>query len=99
MIGLGIDPSLFAKYSTPQAEDTPKIDHSFQELGVEMEAWFKKEKKNLLWSLFHKKEYSENMLREAFFACKRQNKASVLYLMGVLRRMKNDRLKIEKPGV
>ena len=56
-----------------------KVDHSYQELGIEMQRFFGRN----IWYLFYK--YKEQDLRDAFEICKRNNKKSVGYLIGIIR--------------
>ena len=60
-----------------------RIDHSFQELGIEMQKYFNRN----IWHLFYK--YKEQDLREAFAICQRNDKKSVGYLIGVIRHKYN----------
>ena len=59
-----------------------KIDYRFQELGIEMQKYFKKN----IWFLFTK--YDELKLRDAFKICKKKGIKNIAYLLGIYRRMK-----------
>ena len=60
-----------------------RIEHSFQELGIEMQRYFGRN----IWHLFYK--YKEQDLREAFAICQRNEKKSVGYLLGIIRHKYN----------
>lgn len=56
-----------------------KIEHSFQELGIEMQKFFGKN----IWYLFYK--HKEDDLRYAFSICQKKNKRSIPYLLGIIK--------------
>ena len=56
-----------------------KIDYSFQDLGIEMQSYFKK----IIWYLFHK--YDELKIRDAFKICKEKGIKKVNYLVGIIK--------------
>ena len=57
-----------------------KIDHSYQELAIEMQQFFGKN----IWYLFWK--YKEQDIKEAFEICKRKEIKNVAYLIGCINR-------------
>ena len=56
-----------------------KIDHSFQELGVEMSKYFK----DNIWFLFS--IYSEEDMKYAFEICKRKEIFTIGYMRGIIK--------------
>lgn len=69
-------------------KESPKIDHEFQELGVEMMDFFKKEEHKRMWTLFYKKDYTIQKIRYAFKECKTRNKCSVGYMEAIIKNCK-----------
>lgn len=63
-----------------------KIDYSFQELGLEMQDYFGKNKKGLIWSLFYK--FREDRIRDAFIFCQKKGIKDISYLVGILKNAK-----------
>ena len=57
-----------------------KVEHSFQELGLELQQYFGKG----VWWLFYK--YKEEDIRRAFGICQRNGKTNVNYLVGCIKR-------------
>ena len=84
----GLNSSLFEKYQEPTKG--PRIEYSFQDIGVQMEAYFKSK---LIWVTFHNKNYTETMIRDAFIACQKRGIADIRYFYGVLNRIKNENKK------
>lgn len=73
------------KIKLPEPEfQGKKIDYSFQVLGLDMMAWFGKEKKSWLWSLFYK--FDEGAIRDAFEVCKKAKIKKINYLLGILKK-------------
>uniref|UniRef100_A0A6H1ZQA3 Uncharacterized protein n=1 Tax=viral metagenome TaxID=1070528 RepID=A0A6H1ZQA3_9ZZZZ len=56
-----------------------KVDYSFQDLGLEMQDYFKTN----IWWIFHR-NWGEEQIRDAFIACKRAKITKVSYLVGIL---------------
>jgi len=64
----------------------PKIDHQFQELCLDMIAYFGEKQKGLIWSLPYK--HNLEKLREAFRRCKASKVRSVRYLLGIIKNLR-----------
>ena len=67
------------RYSKPLEH---KIEYSFQELGIELESYFKNKR---IWSMFHKVGYSENVMRYALKECQRRQIANVNYFEKIIK--------------
>ncbi len=66
----------------------PKIEHEFQELGLEMQGFFEKKEWPRIWTLFYKKGYTERKIRYALKECQKRGKCSVSYLEAIVRNCK-----------
>jgi len=58
-----------------------KITYSFQEIGIELEKEFKTKE---VWSLFYRKKYTEQLIRQAFIDYQKCNVKNFKYFMGIL---------------
>jgi hypothetical protein len=67
-------------------ENQPKIEYGFQELGVEMQEYFKPKYPSEVWALFYK--YPEGLIRDSFKRCKKRGNTNVRYLVGIIKRCK-----------
>jgi len=75
-----ITKELEKKFEKPRAG--PKIDWSFQEIGVEMQKVYGKK----VWSLFYK--YPEGKIREAWKVAQKRKILSFNYLIGIINNLK-----------
>ena len=79
------------KITFPTLEHYQKIKSKhafeFQEVCSEMEEYFGKKHKNIIWTLPYRIGFTENKLRNALEVCKRKRKNSVLYLIGIVKRL------------
>lgn len=71
---------LFAKY---QNINKRKIDHSFQELGIELEEYFGKSSR--IWAMFYKKGYTEHLMRYAMKECKQREIKNLNYFEKIIK--------------
>jgi hypothetical protein len=60
-----------------------KIEHDFQEIGVELEPIFGKR----IWADFHRAGYTEAKIRQAFEICKKRGKIKYDYFRSILKRL------------
>lgn len=65
-------------------EEKPKhkIEYSYQELGIELEEYFKSKR---VWGMFHKVGYTEPLMRYAFKECKTRNINNVNYFEAIIK--------------
>lgn len=62
-------------------------DFEYQELCLEMEQFFPKNEKNIIWTLPFKIGYTEEKIRKAFDICKKKNVRSVRYVIGIIKNL------------
>lgn len=60
-----------------------KVDHEFQEIGIEMSKHFK----GNIWWIFSRPNITNQKMREAFRICKERNIFQVPYLLGILKNL------------
>jgi hypothetical protein len=60
-----------------------KVDFEFQELCLELNAWFNKK----CWFIFYRPEASLERIRAAFKICQERKNKSVKYFLGVLKKI------------
>lgn len=61
----------------------PKVDYEFQALGLELEPIYGK----LVWTLFHKKNVTEDVVRRAHEIAKKRNIQKYAYLLGIIKKL------------
>jgi transposase len=67
-----------------EKEHPQKIEHEFQEVGVNMVKWFQPKRPSIVWSLFYKHDLK--LIQQCFDICKRNDKRSIGYLHGCIKR-------------
>jgi len=74
-------PKSLKDYLKTRKTKTTKADFRFQELGMEMQEYFKQN----IWYLFYK--YDEFQIKDAFTICKNKGIKKINYLVGIIRRL------------
>ncbi len=59
-----------------------KIDHRFQEIGLELQEWFGGNP----WFIFYKPEATIDKIKRAFEICKKKQIKSIGYLLGIIQK-------------
>lgn len=79
---MNIEEILKAKYSnfTPSEK---RIEYSYQELGIEIENYFGKSSR--IWAMFHKKGYTEHLMRFALKECTNRSIKNLNYFEAIIR--------------
>lgn len=62
-----------------------KIDYEFQQLGLEMQEWFPKKDWKTIWIIFHRKGFTESLIRDAFLECKKRKVKGIGYLIAIVK--------------
>lgn len=65
--------------------DSSQPEFEFQQLALEMVEHFKLEYPSRIWSLFHKAEYTLDMIRESWFVYQKGNIKEFRYFLGILK--------------
>lgn len=65
--------------------DLPVVEFEFQYLALQMIQEFKPHYPSVIWSLFHKPEYTLDMIRETWFVYQKQPIKELNYFIGILR--------------
>lgn len=83
----GISATLANRLTLKEVEKTPKIEHSFQDLALEICNFIGRSKENdsLIFSLFYK--HPERKIRDAFTALQKSNVKTLPYLLGILKKL------------
>lgn len=81
----GISATLTNRFTPKEEQKTPKIEHSFQDLALEIVKFFGEEKKRLIFSLFYK--HPERKIRDAFIVVQKSNVKTLPYMMGILKKL------------
>lgn len=61
-----------------------KVDYEYQALGLEMQEWFPKKDWKVVWAIFHRKGFTERLIRDAFLECKKRNVKGIGYLITII---------------
>jgi hypothetical protein len=67
-----------------EKKNPEKIDYEFQEVGVEMVKWFQPKRPGAVWAVFHKHDLK--LIQECFAICKKNDKRSLPYFFGCVKR-------------
>jgi len=79
---MNIEDVLKAKYANFKPSER-RIDYSFQELGLEIEAYFGKSSR--IWSMFHKVGYTEHLMRYALKECMTRGVKNLNYFEKIIK--------------
>lgn len=79
---MNIEDILKAKYSNLEISKR-RIEHSYQELGIEIENWFGKSSR--IWAMFHKVGYTEHLMRYALKECTTRGVKNLNYFEKIIR--------------
>ena len=69
-----------------QQQPKHKIDYSYQELGIEIEDYFKTKRG---WALFHKVGHTEALMRYALKECKTRGISNINYFITIINNVLN----------
>ena len=63
-------------------KELPKVEHEYQAICLELEEYFGKKK--LIWSLPHRKGFTNPLMRYALKECKTRNKPFLNYFITII---------------